>query len=119
VFARYLEIVRDLMASEGGELYVGSLLAGGDGDPDDVVRLVDQVAVLDLPADRVAEMFWLNSRAWAEHPRIREAHDPDAIARLGDDLDRRRTEPATATARWHVRQLVIGRTSGTGADPAE
>jgi SAM-dependent methyltransferase len=105
---RYLAIVEDLVASEDGTLFAGPRLTRVATGPE-VARRTDQVAPLDLPADRVAEMFWLNSQAWGRHPHIVEHHDAAEIAGLRDELDRRRRAGGTDTVRWEIRQIVVAR----------
>jgi SAM-dependent methyltransferase len=100
VFARYLEIVGQLLAGRGHDLYVGRRLAMFEPR----WQRISRVSEVPGPTARVASMFRLNLSAWRAQPDVPSSVDLEELDRALAALEES-AEPAGIT--WGVRQLVI------------
>jgi trans-aconitate 2-methyltransferase len=102
-FARYLEVVRDLLAARGHRLEVGPLLA--EARPGGLRRLSTAVSTLAPDPRRVAAAFLLNLRAWGDDPVVARR----LVEELGADLARMAAGGDARPIRWGLRQLAYER----------
>jgi SAM-dependent methyltransferase len=94
---RYEELVVALVASEGGPMYAGPLLAGLGGRCPEV----------DVDAARAARMFGLNLVTWRPQALRRGLATGAELDRLADDLATVAEHPGHDVAHWILRQLVL------------
>lgn len=108
VCRRYLEITAQVIATTGGELYIGPRLASLAPDP--VTVIADDSLRYLVPARDAARMFRLNIPNWAESAIARDitsAEELRTIAAHLDDLAESRAWGPDLT--WHMRHVVISR----------
>jgi trans-aconitate 2-methyltransferase len=106
VFKRYLELATEVMASGGGDMYIGSRLeASLDGLP--LRPVVSRVREVSPSSAAVARMFRLNLLSWGDHPAARpyaaEVND------IRQALDHLCDSPDEGRITWGLRQLAAER----------
>jgi trans-aconitate 2-methyltransferase len=107
-FARYLEIVAQMMASRGGELYIGRRLADRQLF-DDEGSVHSQRATIAPPSSVVAQMFRMNLETWRTDPWVTDNVDPADLDRLHRELSRLSTDERVGEIVWTHRQVVYVR----------
>ena len=109
VFRTYLGLVADLIAHEGGELYIGprlEQLIRTDG----VTKAASDVRRLAVDNFRTAGMFYLNLQNWKRHPFIGSRISPAELHRIEHELRRMAEEPTErCDTEWSMRQAVYVR----------
>lgn len=111
VLGTYLEIVADLLASRGADLYVGPrlhVLTEGRGWRQRVSRL----RVVDLPAPVAAELFAMNLAVWRSDPY---AGDANQLNELAAELQELAVSNADEVVAWGLRQVTLEQVEGQGA----
>jgi SAM-dependent methyltransferase len=100
VFSRYLELAGRVIASGGGDLYLGRAIEEGRLRP-----VLDKVREASPPSELVARMFRLNLSSW----RVRPAAQPhrDELDLIDRELQRLERSPAGGTITWRMRQLAL------------
>jgi SAM-dependent methyltransferase len=106
LFARYEEIVADVVAASGADMYAGAAL-GRYPTPSGFQRAVDAVVDPRVTAGAAASMFWRNARAWDS--RVDAIVEPAAVDALVARLQQRVDDPSIDAIRWRLRQLVLAR----------
>jgi len=109
VLERYLDLVAELVAHEGGELYIGPRLDAA-ASPPGLTKEASMIRPLAVENHRTAGMFVLNLQNWKRHPFIGSRLTPEDLTDLETGLralastptDRRDTE-------WRMRQMVFVR----------
>jgi len=104
-FRRYLELASAVVASRGGDLYAGRLLAEMAPEPSTRV-LIDRSTPLDVSSARAATIFSMNLSTWSADPSLSDLATPDETADLALRLERRRSDDSTGVIRWWMRQYV-------------
>jgi SAM-dependent methyltransferase len=104
VFARYLDVVGELLAERGHDLCVGPRLAAID-PPSQRLSRVHEVPA---PTGHVAAMFRLNLSAWGDQPDLARRLD---VPRLDHDLKQLEQSPEHGAITWGLRQLVFRKVS--------
>jgi trans-aconitate 2-methyltransferase len=108
VFREYLAMTTALVRSGGSEMLAGPLLArvplAGDCELID-----DRVVTLAVPPAVAARMFLLNLTVWGGSPWITATYGPEAVARIGRDLERISGGSAAGDITWKMRQIVVRR----------
>ena len=105
VFAEYLALVEEAIASRGGELYVGRKLAAG-GAPKGLRLRSSRVAPQSVAAKDAAAMFAMTLHTLRENPAVQAAAGPAGLAALGRALDARTTREDQHPLEWSMRQIV-------------
>lgn len=109
-FARYLQIVEAMLASQSSQLYVGSAL----NEIPDTALLVRRGSDIGLPSvnsQDAAAMFFLNIQTWKQNRFIQAHYSTEEIAQLEGDLEALTRRPGSTTEiEWGLRQLVFERT---------
>jgi SAM-dependent methyltransferase len=108
VLAEYLEVVVALIASRGGDMFAGPVLAAmplGQG----AVRRQDEVVVHPVPIAQAARMFRLNLGVWGADPWVVARFGAETVARLAAQLDLLCASAAPDGITWGLRHLVIER----------
>ena len=100
VFARYLEIAGQVIASGGGDLYLGRALDEGRFRP-----VIDHVRHVTPPTQLVARMFRLNLSSWRDRPAALPHRDELHV--IDGELRRLETAPGEGTITWRMRQLAL------------
>lgn len=108
VFRAYLDIVAAMLANQGNELYVGSLLDAASDAPG-LRRRSSRVATLSPTARQVAEMFLMNLRVWRNGPFIKSAYSDSVIDGLQSDLVALGGCEDPTGITWSLRQISYGR----------
>jgi SAM-dependent methyltransferase len=107
-FARYLEIVAQMMASRGGDLFTGRRLA--DPRPfDEEGSVHSQRATIAPPSSVVAQMFRMNLETWRADPWVTGNVGPADLEHLDRALSRLSTAQRVGEIVWTHRQLVYVR----------
>jgi trans-aconitate 2-methyltransferase len=109
VFRRYLEVAEALVASQGGDLWVGRTLARGSYDAD-IVR--NEVVELPVTNAEAAGWFRHNPRTvWEREPVVLDMVPPAERAAVADEMDRiaesGESQPGLS---YSLRRLVLRRT---------
>lgn len=110
-FARYLELSREVMATQAADLWPGPQLPRISiqcGFP----TLATRVVPVSGPTGITARMFRLNLRAWSRQPAARR-HAAE-LARLDGELKELEASPARGEITWGLRQLAVGPPAGSG-----
>lgn len=105
VLCAYLEIVADLLASRGADLYVGPrlhVLTEGWGWQQRSSRL----RVVDLPSPVAAELFAMNLAIWRSDPSAAQANHLDELAAELQELAVSSSEEVVV---WGLRQVTLER----------
>jgi SAM-dependent methyltransferase len=98
-FARYEEIVTDVVARTGATLWAASIL---DATPEGCSRVLDRVIEHPVPAGHAAAMFWRNAAQWGDGI-------PD-VPGLIDHFRDLEARGADETVTWEIRQTIWLRT---------
>ncbi|HEX5097697.1 MAG TPA: methyltransferase domain-containing protein [Acidimicrobiia bacterium] len=98
-FARYEEIVTDVVARTGATLWAATML---DATPEGCTRVLDRVVEHPVPAGDAAAMFWRNAVQWGEGI-------PD-VPGLIDEFRALEADGATEPVTWEIRQTIWLRT---------
>lgn len=113
VLCTYLEVVADLLASRGADLYVGPrlhVLTEGPGWQQRASRL----RVVDLPTPVAAELFAMNLAVWRSDPYAGQANHLDELAAELQELAVSNSHQVVA---WGLRQVTLERIEGHAAPP--
>jgi SAM-dependent methyltransferase len=112
-FRSYLELARGVVASTGGTLYAGPLLARLGGSAG-VERISSNVAELAVAASDAAQMFRLNLRSLRNEPWVRTHRTGDELARLDAELGELSQATTAEDVTWRLRQAAF---RGSGISP--
>jgi trans-aconitate 2-methyltransferase len=104
--ARYLDLQREMLLTNGNELEIGPELdAGLRGDP---ALRSSTVATFSPPAAAAARMFGMNFATWRERPEVTGAHDPEELDTIATGLGRVATAPEDSLPiTWRTRQIAL------------
>ena len=105
VFLRYLEMVEQVVAAGGGQLYAGKTmeqLIPGDGLAVASSRLVEHP----VRTAQAAAMFRLNIASWGATPAARAIFSAPAIAEVAAELDGLATSTSRREIVWGMRQVI-------------
>ncbi len=107
VFARYLQIVEAMLASQSNRLYVGSLV-GALGSPGRLKPLLNEIRTVPVRSCDAAGMFVLNMDAWKDSEFVRVNYPRESILELETALARIAAEPSPAREIvWKMRQAMF------------
>lgn len=98
VLTDYEHLVTTMVATGGGDMYVGRRLA----------RLGGRSVELPVDAATAARMYRLNLTAWRNDAVTRGVATAGELDRVADGLDDLADRPGTATVVWEMRQLALG-----------
>ncbi len=103
----YLAIVAALVASRGGELYIGAKLEAMPV-PQGFARLPSEIVSVPVTRRDAASLFLMNLRTWRGDPFIARTVDPRTLVRIERELERggSQSEPDIT---WFFRQIVYAR----------
>ena len=104
VFRAYLEILTEMMAHHGQELYVGPRLDAATGKPE---RLMSRVAPANPTTGHAARMFSINLSNWRDDGFVRANYSVEELDRLAADLSDLTASRESGGIRWGMRQIAI------------
>lgn len=105
VFLRYLEMVEQVVAAGGGQLYAGKAieqLIPGDGLAVVSSRLVERP----VRTAQAAAMFRLNIASWGASPAARSIFPAPVIAEVAAELDGLAASTSRREIVWGMRQVI-------------
>jgi SAM-dependent methyltransferase len=106
--ARYLEIAANVVATTGGDLYIGPKL--GAMAPASARTILDEAVPCDVSIADAASMFRLNIPNWAENAIAKGLTTAEELARIAERMeDYAEGRAAGPGLRWHMRHLVLER----------
>ena len=107
-FEEYLEIVSEMLAHHGNELFAGARLATARWD--DGLRVeVDRAAEVRPSTGQAARMFSTNLPNWRHDPYVEANHPPEKLERLAADLDRLTGSAEKGRIVWRLHQISLRR----------
>lgn len=109
VLGAYLQVLADLLAHQGNQLYVGRALHGLP-DLQGLHRERSEVARLPVAKADAAAMFWMNLQNWKSEPFVLARVGPDGVEAMEAQLQElAATEDERSDIEWGVRQIVYRR----------
>jgi trans-aconitate 2-methyltransferase len=109
VFARYLEIVEAMLASQSNQLYAGKLLNQLEW-PAGLRRTASLPRLVNVRNRDAAEMFSLNLRNWRGSEFIRKNYPDEEIARIQQALEEIAASKSEAAAiEWEMAQVSLAK----------
>ena len=108
VLAAYEQLVVELVASRGGPMYAGPIVAGLAGGPT-WPQAASILQTLEVPTAAAARMYWMNLMTWRHDPFVAARHQPDEIDGLARDLAALTESAADSEICWGLRQVVFER----------
>ena len=104
MFRAYLEILTEMMAHHGQELYVGPRLDAVTEGPG---RQVSRVAGATPTMAHAAKMFSMNLANWREDGFVRANHPAEELDRLAADLSDLTASRERGEIQWGLRQIAL------------
>jgi trans-aconitate 2-methyltransferase len=101
----YEATAAELVASRGGNLYLGRQLSELGGSRSDVV--INRVYEQRVPVAMAARMFGMNFAVWRHDALVLDRHPPTELDQLGAALRRMTEEPSGSEVRFLIRQVVL------------
>jgi SAM-dependent methyltransferase len=108
VLAAYERMVVGLVASRGGPMYAGPVVATMSDSPTWRVRS-SELRVVPVDTAAAARMYWMNLMTWRADPYVTENHPPAEVDRLANGLVRLAASPCDEAITWGLRQVVFER----------
>ena len=109
LFQRYLNLVADLLAENGNQLYIGPMLHGLHR-VEGLARVASAVRPLAVESSRAAAMFRLNFQTWKTHPVVQSHYREDELQEMERELEQVAGQPGDRhDTEWGIRQLVYER----------
>jgi trans-aconitate 2-methyltransferase len=106
VFAEYIKVASDLIASAGGHLYAGEILAEGVYNAE---VLCNEVVTIPAPNSTVAEWFYINTTTlWEREQYVLGATAPETRKRISDEILKIcDTGDMSTGSIWKLRRIVL------------
>ncbi|MCY3783219.1 MAG: class I SAM-dependent methyltransferase [Chloroflexi bacterium] len=105
VFQRYLEMVEQVVAAGGGQLYAGKameqLIPG-----DELAVVSSRLVEHPVRTAQAAAMFRLNIANWGASPAARAVFSAPVIAEVAAELDGLAASPSRREIVWGMRQVI-------------
>jgi trans-aconitate 2-methyltransferase len=106
IFARYLRIVEEMLASHSNQLYAGQLVASLNFESK-LTSVTNESTSLSVRNADAARMFALNLQTWKENQFVRANYSHDSIVELENALaEIASNESAASDIEWKLRQAA-------------
>lgn len=106
LFRQYLRVVEHTLASRGGQLYVGPVIAELRTIPGLGIRS-SQIVEHAVATSDAASMFSMNLETLRHDPAVRSGYDERTLDRIAEALMDLRGSSSTGEITWGMRQVVF------------
>ncbi len=109
-FDRYLEVLSEMLARHGNELFAGGRLAATEWNANLCVE-VNRTTEVRPSTGQAARMFLQNLSNWRHDPCVEGIYPPDRLEGLATELDGLTSFAETGRITWEMRQICLRRKS--------